>query len=316
MEGDITAIMGMVILQVCYAGLSITSKLAMQSGMNPLVLLTYRQFFGTLAIAPFAFFTERKTRPKITFPVLVQIFICSLSGQESVRIKTKPGLAKVMGTIVCICGAMLLSFYHGHTIGLGESKIHWPYVERIMSKTNPTNRQENRTLGSVLLLCSSFSWALWFVIQARLSVKFKAPYTSTTLLCFMAFFQCGLIAVISEHNVASWSLKSPIRLISALYTGIVCSGLTFSITSWIIQRKGPLYVSIFTPLLLIIVAIFSWALLHEQLYVGTVLGSILIIIGLYGVLWGKSKEMKVEEEDKVEKATNGSQKDDVELQMK
>ena len=116
MEGDITAIMGMVILQVCYAGLSITSKLAMQSGMNPLVLLTYRQFFGTLAIAPFAFFTERyskwmkrssisgfekmiknnewiflgscsmfcffgrKTRPKITFPVLVQIFICSLSG--------------------------------------------------------------------------------------------------------------------------------------------------------------------------------------------------------------------------------------------
>ncbi|XP_022999562.1 WAT1-related protein At1g09380-like [Cucurbita maxima] len=354
MEGDITAIMGMVILQFCYAGLSITSKLAMQSGMSPLVLLTYRQFFGTLAIAPFAFFTERKTRPKITFPVLVQIFICSLSGatanqifffvglkctnptvssamanvlpaatfilavvfrQESVRIKTKPGFAKVMGTIVCICGAMLLSFYHGHTIGLGESKIHWPYVERIMSKTNPTNRQENRTLGSVLLLCSSFSWALWFVIQARLSVKFKAPYTSTTLLCFMAFFQCGLIAVISEHNVAAWSLNSPIRLISALYTGIVCSGLTFSITSWIIQRKGPLYVSIFTPLLLIIVAIFSWTLLHEQLYIGTVLGSILIIIGLYGVLWGKSKEMKVEEEDKVEKATNGSQKDDVELQI-
>lgn len=117
----------------------------------------------------------------------------------------------------------------------------------------------------------------------------------------MAFFQCGLIAVISEHNIAAWSLKSTIRLVAALYAvctvlngsirtqcvvktfeklcsmiyyvayaqGVVCSGLTFSITSWIIQRKGPLYVSIFTPLLLIIVAIVSWTLLHEQLYVGT-----------------------------------------------
>lgn len=62
MEGDdITALIGMIILQICYAGINIISKLAMQSGMNPLVLLTYRQIFGTLAIAPFAFFTERYT---------------------------------------------------------------------------------------------------------------------------------------------------------------------------------------------------------------------------------------------------------------
>lgn len=55
----------MIVLQICYAGINIISKLAMQSGMNPLVLLTYRQIFGTLAIAPFAFFTERYPYPYI-----------------------------------------------------------------------------------------------------------------------------------------------------------------------------------------------------------------------------------------------------------
>lgn len=87
--------------------------------------------------------------------------------QESVRIKTKPGLAKVTGTIICVCGAMLLSFYHGHTIGLGESKIHWAYIERMRDR-NP-NRQGNHVVGSILLLCSSFAWALWFVIQVSLA---------------------------------------------------------------------------------------------------------------------------------------------------
>lgn len=81
------------------------------------------------------------------------------------RIKTKSGFAKVIGTIVCVCGAMLLSFYHGHTIDLGESKIHWPYVEKMIKETNPANHQGNRVLGSILLLFSSFAWALWFVIQ-------------------------------------------------------------------------------------------------------------------------------------------------------
>lgn len=55
-----------------------------------------------------------------------------------------------------------------------------------------------------------------------------------------------------------------------------------------------------------------------------VIGSVLIIIGLYAVLWGKSKEMKVEDhQHNMEKATiekhNGShiveEKDDLELQI-
>lgn len=39
--------------------------------------------------------------------------------------------------------------------------------------------------------------------------------------------------------------------------------------SWCIQARGPLYVSMFSPLLLVIVAVVGWAILGEKIRVGT-----------------------------------------------
>ncbi|XP_041020254.1 WAT1-related protein At1g09380-like [Juglans microcarpa x Juglans regia] len=331
MGRDLMLFLANVVLQVCYAGMNITSMLAMQSGMHPLILVAYRQIFATMAIAPFAYFLEWRTRPRITMPILFQIFLCSLTGalgnqvlyflglkestptigcaltntlpaftfilavlfrQEYVGIKTRPGQAKVLGTILCVGGALLLSFYHGNAIDIGESSIHWKYGENMEKKSSSTSTgQGNFILGPFLLICSSLSWAMWFILQARMGQRFPAPYTTTTLMCFMASIECGIIALISKHNASAWSLSDPMRIIASLYAGVVCSALGFALTSWAIQMKGPLYGSVFNPLSLVIVAISSWALLREELHVGTALGSCFIVMGLYAVLWGKNKEI-------------------------
>lgn len=49
----------MVFVQIGYAGMNITSKVALDSGMSPFVLVAYRQIFAALAIAPMSFFMER-----------------------------------------------------------------------------------------------------------------------------------------------------------------------------------------------------------------------------------------------------------------
>ncbi|KAJ0079268.1 hypothetical protein Patl1_23950 [Pistacia atlantica] len=340
MFSDFLPFLLMVLVQAGYAGMNITSKLALDAGMKPLVLVTYRQIFATFAILPFAYFLEWKTRPKITKSIVFQILLCSLTGatgnqvlyfiglaystptigcaltnllpavtfvlaaifgQEFVRIKTRPGQAKVFGTALCVGGAMLLSFYNGNMIPVPNSGIHWNYADR-MSQRN-AGGQSNLVLGSILLIGSAVSWAAWIVIQTQMSKKFPAPYTSTTLMCFLGSIECGAIGLIAEHKLSAWSLSSPIYLISAIYTGVVCSALAFSLTSWCIQKKGPLYVSVFSPLLLIIVAILSWALLREKLFVGTAVGSVLIVVGLYAVLWGKDKELKLDEPIKGTEAT-------------
>lgn len=58
MLDDLMPFLAMVTVQLGYAGMNFTSKLALDSGMKPLVLVAYRQMFATLATIPFAYFIE------------------------------------------------------------------------------------------------------------------------------------------------------------------------------------------------------------------------------------------------------------------
>ncbi|KAI5424592.1 WAT1-related protein At1g09380 [Lathyrus oleraceus] len=344
----------MLVIQLAYAVMNVTSKLAIAGGMNPLILVAYRQIFGTVSIAPFAYWLERDMIPKMTKRIMIQIFLSSITGvtgnqvlyfvglkfstatiacaltnllpaftfilailfrQENLRIKKKSGIAKVVGTVLCVGGAILLSFYHGQVIGIGKSSIHWGYAEKVQSGGDNSNASTSGSfLGPVLLILSALIWSAWFIIQADMSKNFPVPYTSTTYMCFLASFQCMFIALCFDHKASSWSLHDAMRVTSSVYSGVICTGLTYCIISWTIERKGPLYVSVYTPLQLILTAIISWAFMSEKLYVGTAIGSLLIIFGLYGVLWGKSQEV---DNMKLEDATDqdeGIKNDDMEMQ--
>ncbi|PIA38001.1 hypothetical protein AQUCO_02900092v1 [Aquilegia coerulea] len=328
MGADLLPFLSMVLVQVGYAGMNIISKLALDSGMNPFVMVAYRQIFATIIIIPFAYFLEWKTMPKITKHILFQIFIssilgatlnqclyfvglkystptiaCALNnllpaitfvmalpfGMETVGIKRKSGQAKVLGTSLCVGGAMLMSFYKGSLINIGESSIHWRYAENIRQRNS--SNEENTFLGPLLIVASCIAWAGWFIVQTKMSKAFSAPYTSSALMCFMASIQCLVIGAFEEQHIKEWSLASNIRVIASIYCGAIGSALAFCLMSWCIQKRGPLYVSMFSPLMLVIVAVASWALLDEKIYVGTAVGSALIVVGLYAVLWGKDKEM-------------------------
>ncbi|KAJ4850627.1 hypothetical protein Tsubulata_022197 [Turnera subulata] len=343
----------MVIVQVGYAGMNTTSKLAMDSGMKPLVLVAYRLIFATFAMIPFAYFLEWKTRPKITRPLLFQIFLCSLAGipgdqvlffvglehssltistaltnilpavtflfavifrQEAVGIKRLSGQAKVLGTILSVGGAMLLTFYHGPMLNIGESSIHWKYANN-SGDHNPSNNSTS-VFGSLIVIASTISCSIWYIFQAKVSKVFPAPYTSTLLTCFMGSIECVLIGISVNHKVSDWSLRSPFRLVAALYAGIVSTALAFGLTTWTIQRKGAVYASVFSPLLLVVTAILGWALLHEKIYVGTMVGSLLIVLGLFAVLWGKDRELKPNFGDtEPVKPGNNEEKLELELQL-
>nr|XP_009794852.1 PREDICTED: WAT1-related protein At1g09380-like isoform X2 [Nicotiana sylvestris] len=269
---------------------------------------------------------SRKTKPQLTSSILFWIFLCSFSGLtvsqiayfvglknstptiacalsnlipaatfllaipfglEKVGFRSKAGQAKACGTIICVGGAMLLSLYHGPIV-IGQSGIHWKFAE---------NTEEKNSTGHVNLILGPL------LLIARVSEKYAAPYTSTMLMCLMASFQCVIIGVFVVRDKAAWSLDR-MRTIAVLYNGIVCTALGYCLTSWCIQRKGPLYVSVFYPLMLIITAVLSWTLLREKLYLGTIVGSFLTVVGFYGALWGKDKEKSKLETESLEIKTD------------
>ncbi|XP_004230334.1 WAT1-related protein At1g09380 [Solanum lycopersicum] len=347
MGKELLAFVVMVIVQLGFAGMIIISKLVMDGGMNPFVQSAYRPIFATISIAPFAFYFERKNKSKLTIFVLFQIFLCSIFGItanqyawfigltnstptiasaidnlipaftfiiavplgiEKLGLRSIAGQAKFWGTIVCVGGAMLLSLYHGKVV-IGQLGFHWKLAENTGKDVNSAH--SNFFLGPFLLIVCSLTYAIWLIIQTKLNEKYAAPYTCITLMCCMASVESVIIGFCVVPKLSEWKLN-PIRAISVVYNGAVSTSLVFFLSSWCIEKKGPLYVSMFNPLLLVISAFLSWTLLREKLYLGVVVGSMIVVAGLYGFLWGKKMEdIKVNKE----KMNQLSKSIDLELQL-
>jgi hypothetical protein len=82
-----------------------------------------------------------------------------------------------------------------------------------------------------------------------------------------------------------------------MFQGIVTSSIAYYVQGLVIQKTGPVFASAFSPLMMIIVAVMGSFILSEKIFLGGVLGAVLIVMGLYSVLWGKHKEAQEKEEE-------------------
>ncbi|CAL5434451.1 unnamed protein product [Camellia sinensis] len=154
---------------------------------------------------------------------------------ERLGFGTTAGKAKVLGTLICIGGAMLLTFYKGAEIDIFSTNVN------LLHKSQPhrgghvaSSHEEggNHALGALLIVCCCFSAAAGLIVQ---------------------------------RDWNQWKLGWNIRLL----TGIVASGVTCTFMAWVVQMRGPLFVSIFNPLMLVLVAIAGSLLSQEKLHLGS-----------------------------------------------
>ncbi|KAL0377085.1 UNVERIFIED_CONTAM: WAT1-related protein [Sesamum calycinum] len=83
------------------------------------------------------------------------------------------------------------------------------------------------------------------------------------------------------------SARSVAKIIGTVGLG---AAVTFLGQSWCVERRGPLFSAMFQPLCTVIVTLFACIFQHEELYTGSFIGSLAVIMGLYIVLWGKAKD--------------------------
>lgn len=114
-------------------------------------------------------------------------------------------------------------------------------------------------------------------------------------MCFIGAAQSAIFTVIAEHNNPSaWIIGLNIDLWSTIYGGIVVSGLLTYTQLWCTEKKGPVFVTMFNPLSTIFVAILAYSFLGEKLYLGSIIGALIVIIGMYLLLWGKEGDREVD----------------------
>ncbi|KAK6125185.1 hypothetical protein DH2020_041071 [Rehmannia glutinosa] len=267
----------MISLQFGYAGMNIITKVSLNRGMSHYVLVVYRHAFATAVIAPFALVLER---------------------MEKVDIKKVRCQAKVLGTIVTVGGAMLMTLYKGQVLNMVWSSYIHP-KQSYVPNTSQQDTDKDWFKGSILLIIATLAWASFFILQAITMRKYTAHLSLTALVCFMGTLQSIAVTFVMEHKPHAWAIGFDMNLLAAAYAGIVSSSIAYYVQGLVMQKRGPVFVTAFSPLMMIIVAIMGSFILAEKIYMGAVLGAILIVIGLYSVLWGKYKEYKEMEAEEI-----------------
>ncbi|XP_027339245.1 WAT1-related protein At5g64700-like [Abrus precatorius] len=328
-------------IQAIYAAMFLLSKAAFDHGMNNFIFVFYRQAIATLFLIPFTFFFERKTAPPLSFLTFCKIFFLSLCGItlsldiygigliytsaplaaattnclpvitfllalllriESLKIKTAAGIAKLVGIVACLAGAATLAFYKGPQLKLLS---HYHLLDFYLKSQQHQGHAQSSTWikGCFLLLLSNMCFGLWLVFQAFIIKGYPSKLLLTTLQCFLSSIQALVIALAIERDIEQWKLGWNVRLLAVIYCGIMVTGVTYYLQTWVIEKKGPVFLAMSTPLALIITIFSSAIVFGEIISLGSLLGGLVLIIGLYSVLWGKGREHMPKATQDVEQAS-------------
>ncbi|XVF23842.1 hypothetical protein REPUB_Repub13aG0074500 [Reevesia pubescens] len=334
----------MVVMRFGSAGLPIVAKYALNKGMSQHVLVVYRFAIATLVLAPFAIVFDRKERPKMTLSVFVQIMLLSLlepaidqnlyyTGMkyttatvatalcnvlpafvfllalicrlEKVNLRKLHCQAKILGTIGTVGGAMIMTMVNGPILSLPWTKPNNQHHSTNVAATTTT--KEDPVKGAIMILVGCVCWACFVILQAIALKSYPAALSLTTLICLMGAIEGAIIALVMEKgNAAAWSIHWDSKLLAAVYSGIISSGVAYYIGAMVIKSKGPVFFAAFNPLTMVIVAIMSSFIFSEIMYLGRVIGAIVIVVGLYLVLWSKSKEQTSSDSDTNKAAPSSS----------
>lgn len=301
----------------------IISKMAMSNGTSFFILSVYSNALATIVLFPCAFLSHRSNRPPLTFPILRRIFLLACFGclgdigsyagilnssptlgtellnlvpgftyilaiifrMEGMNLRRSSDVSKSLGTLVSIAGASVVTFYRGPAImnkamTLGSSGLLF-------------SSQQNWILGGILLATAAFSTAAWSIVQTLILKIYPSEMIIVAIYCLFVTTQSTLVAVIAEKDTTAWKLQAEMGLVAVLYAGIINITLRLYMMSWCLSRKGPLFVSLFNPLTIVVSVVIGVIFFNEILYFGSVAGAVILVVGFYAVVWGKEKEGKM-----------------------
>ncbi|CAH9114042.1 unnamed protein product [Cuscuta europaea] len=318
--------LALVFIQFGLAGMDVISKVALNEGMSNYVFVVYRHAVATIVIAPFALILDQKHRPKMTLPIFAKLVLLSLLEPvidqnlyfigmkyttatfaasmanilpaltfliallfrlEKVRLKSIRSQAKIIGTVATVGGAMMMTLVKGPVLELFWTKS----IGHGHPATGAIDLAHS-IKGALMITFGCLSWAFFVILQAVTLKTYPTELSLTAWICLLGTGEAAILALVMERGnpAAVWSINWDTKFLAALYSGVFCSGLAYYIQGVVMKDRGPVFVTAFNPLSMVIVAVISSIILREQMYLGRVVGAAVIVIGLYMVLWGKCKD--------------------------
>ncbi|XP_050271304.1 WAT1-related protein At5g40240-like [Quercus robur] len=322
---DVLPFSAMVAAECTNVGLNTLFKAATLRGLSYYVFIFYSYAIATLLLLPLPFIFRQRELPTFKLSLLYRIFLlgvigflaqlCSYKGieyssptlasaisnlipaftfilavifrMEILALRSSITQAKIMGTIVSISGALVVLFYKGPTIISASSQS-----PSLSLPSPPGSSQANWdwVIGGLLLTAEYLLLSIWYIVQTQVIKIYPAELIVVLLNNVCATIVSAPVCLIAEGNLSAWRLRPDITLVAVIYSGIFGSFFSTVVHTWGLHLKGPVYISNFKPLSIAIAAAMSVIFLGDALYLGSVIGAIILSFGFYAVIWAKAKE--------------------------
>ncbi|CAL1357976.1 unnamed protein product [Linum trigynum] len=328
---DVLPFVAMISLNIINVGINTLFKAATMEGMNNNVFVAYDYAIASLVLLPAPFLSKRSSvLPPLSSSVVCKIGLLGLIGSSSqimvytginyssptlasaignltpaftflfavicrmerVAIRRSSSQAKILGTIVAIAGAFVVTLYKGPPIFASESpsptKLNY---QSSLLQSSTTTTQEHWVLGGMCLTVKYILDPLWYIVVTQIMKEYPAEFTVIFFYNVIVCIITSVFALITEGTSSSaWIFSSSTAIASVLCSGVFGSCLSNGVDAWVLRLKGPVFVSSFKPFAMIVAVAMGVTLLGDILHLGSLIGATTIAIGFYMLMWGKAKE--------------------------
>ncbi|KAG9141140.1 hypothetical protein Leryth_001648 [Lithospermum erythrorhizon] len=184
-----------------------------------------------------------------------------------------------MGTLMCVVGAVAM--------GVLQSTVS--KSEQLTSSADLFDME--KVNGCLYLMVAVLVLSSSVVLQASTLNDLPAPITLCSITSLMGVVMTGIINFLQgETYEDQWLLMDIKKLIGfTILSGIIGGGCV-SLTTWAMKKRGPVLVSMFSPIATVISVILSSITLGQTMSLGSLAGMFMMFTGFYFVLWAKGKE--------------------------
>ncbi|KAL6325286.1 hypothetical protein AAG906_023131 [Vitis piasezkii] len=327
---DMVPFLGMVTVEATNVVLNVLFKSATSRGMSVYVFIVYSYAVATLILFPllFIFNGKRLLLPPFKFSLLCKI--CSLGfigflaeivaykgidyssptlasvignltpaltfmlaiffRMEKLALRSLSSWAKITGTIASISGALIVVLYKGLQLTSTSSPLQF------ISLHQPLNSQQMKwVIGGLLLVAEDLLVSIWYIVQAQVMEVYPEELVVVFLSNLCLTIISAPVCLIAEKNLSVWRVELDIALAAIVFSAFWGSAFGMVVPTWVVRLKGPVYVAMFNPLSIVIATAMGVMFLGDTLYLGSIIGAIVISIGFYIVTWGKAKEETIED---------------------